>query len=196
VASRWYSRTGRDSACSRLQPDLSIRLHNVLTGMPGFLAHSATVSVSPSQKGKNMILAVAAALMLMTGTASAQVPMQSLRQLPEQLPTTPGEIYQGFASPNLSIVKKEIHRAYSKFCEEEWPNDYRMELYCQENQKIAAERLANLEVRIWERAGTTAGQVAERIFKFCRAEWPRDYSMSYYCIENQTEAYNRLQKRR
>jgi hypothetical protein len=149
-----------------------------------------------SQKGKNMILAVAAALMLMTGSASAQVPMQSLRQLPEQLPTTPGEIYQGFASPNISIVKNEVHSAYSKFCEEEWPNDYRMELYCQENQKIAAERLANLEIRIWERAGTTAGQVAERIFKFCRAEWPRDYSMSYYCVENQTEAYNRLQKRR
>jgi hypothetical protein len=108
-------------------------------------------------------------------------------------PAPAGEIYQGFMSPNGSQVKPEVKQVYAEACEKEWPSDYRMQLYCQNNQKTAAEQLAKLEIMIEQKADTKAAQVARKIFKYCRSEWPTDYHMTNYCVKNQIEAYNKLQ---
>jgi hypothetical protein len=76
-------------------------------------------------------------------------------------------------------------------CEREWPDDYRMRLYCVNQQK---EGLASLQRRVAP-AGVSEEEL-QQIRAKCRAEWPGDYRMENYCEEQQLKALLELKGQR
>jgi len=51
---------------------------------------------------------------------------------------------------------------------EDWPNDFEMQAYCENNQYDA--------VRTLDATSTSASVRSQ-----CASEWPRDYEMRVYC---------------
>lgn len=80
----------------------------------------------------------------------------------------------------LSI--NEILKARAK---EEWPDDYRMQLYHFENQKEAWEAM-----RRYESQPSMAELVAS-----AKKKWPDDYSMQVYHVKNQMDAREKLNRK-
>lgn len=72
-------------------------------------------------------------------------------------------------------------------CTEEWPNDFRMIKYCEEQQRGGIEKL--------DRGMPTGIEPdAFRIIRGkCAQEWPRDFQMRAHCESQQYEAYRALQ---
>jgi len=69
-------------------------------------------------------------------------------------------------------------------CANKWPNDFRMQQYCREQQTEAFYTLRSRRM-----TGTLA-----RIREECARKWPDDFRMRNYCEEQQIEAYRNLQR--
>ena len=71
-------------------------------------------------------------------------------------------------------------------CENEWPDDFSMRVYCIEQQRQAVEQLRRGRPR----------DIPENVFRGirrrCAAEWPDDYAMRVYCEEQQIEGYRKI----
>ena len=76
------------------------------------------------------------------------------------------------------------------FCEKEWPDDFRMQEYCQERQFDGVKKVLAYVER-YQQSGNVVGTA---ILKNCDREWPEDFAMRAYCIERQEEAAERLGK--
>jgi hypothetical protein len=70
-------------------------------------------------------------------------------------------------------------------CEEEWPSDFRMRVYCEQQQKEA-------QAALGRRVMTSPAQ--QTIRANCQNEWPRDYRMRNYCEEQQLKALQQLSR--
>ena len=92
----------------------------------------------------------------------------------------------GYSSTNLN-VPTAANEVVEQKCREEWPNDFRMRVYCQNQQH---EGIAALS------AGEPTG-VSHDAFVIirskCADEWPRDFKMRAYCETQQYESYRALQ---
>lgn len=67
-------------------------------------------------------------------------------------------------------------------CQNEWPNDFSMQAYCERRQREGVQTLAQGRPKdVQENQFTTIRQK-------CSAEWPDDFSMQAYCEKNQYEA--------
>jgi hypothetical protein len=68
-------------------------------------------------------------------------------------------------------------------CAAEWPNDFRMRAYCEDQQNDALRRLQ----------GRRMDSGDERTIRAtCASEWPGDYRMRDYCEEQQLNALRRF----
>lgn len=64
-------------------------------------------------------------------------------------------------------------------CEEQWPDDYRMQEYCIKQQAGAQSR-------------ASGGWIDHNIAIHCTSKWPHDWNMFMYCVDGQTKARNGL----
>lgn len=88
---------------------------------------------------------------------------------------------QSSTNPSSEAAAAALIRAH---CAEEWPDDYRMRKYCEDQQY---EGLRNLLAR--QMTGPFA-----RIREICAQEWPDDFRMRDYCETQQIEAYRALNR--
>jgi hypothetical protein len=73
--------------------------------------------------------------------------------------------------------------AIARKCQGDWPADFRMQAYCETQQK---EALATLQ-------GRAMSSRQQRIIRTkCATEWPGDFRMINYCEEKQLEALTQL----
>jgi hypothetical protein len=70
-------------------------------------------------------------------------------------------------------------------CEREWPTDFRMRAYCEEQQDSAKRRL---ETRTSSSLGLSVTDF-ENIRRACRSEWMDDFKMRDTCERRQAEAW-------
>ena len=101
----------------------------------------------------------------------------------------------GVCLPPWSGAQAENSEAnIGQLCHEEWPNDFSMEEYCQNNQRedLQAFRRLVLQYR-------GSSDFIDPIVRRCTEEWTKgsvliDYSMVDYCTRNEVEAAQRLGK--
>ena len=91
------------------------------------------------------------------------------------------------------------------YCEDEWPNDFRMQEYCYDQQIEAVARVKQLlqTAGIFDANFKTTNKAKSPLGKalnMCIEKWklPKfntyDWRMVEYCIKNQIEAYERIHK--
>ena len=69
-------------------------------------------------------------------------------------------------------------------CAKDWPDDFRMRAYCQEQQEAGIAALS---------ARTMTSNVDHRTIRSkCATDWPDDFRMRNYCEEQQLEALKRI----
>lgn len=81
---------------------------------------------------------------------------------------------------------KEADDLIHKSCKDKWPEDYQMQVYCEEQQRSALEEL---------KRGCPQDipmEVFERIRAKCSAEWSDDFEMRHHCESEQFKAYRKL----
>ncbi len=83
------------------------------------------------------------------------------------------------ASPPSSAAAASLIRSK---CASEWPDDFRMRKYCQDQQNAGLQAL---------RSRTMTGVLA-KVRSKCASEWPNDFRMRDYCEKQQIEAYRQL----
>ena len=87
-----------------------------------------------------------------------------------------------------------------EFCADKWPNNQRMQNYCQEQQNEGNQQLFSIAeskglVKNGHLSVSTSGGDYEKIIYQCMAKWEiarfgtYDYKMVVYCINQQFEAY-------
>ena len=92
------------------------------------------------------------------------------------------------------FAKMGVLQSIAALCEKEWPGDYRMQAYCQDQHKEAAVALK----RKWESNAGLPANIFDEINKKCFGKWfdralnvpnPRMWN---HCIEQQVEAYRKI----
>ena len=69
-------------------------------------------------------------------------------------------------------------------CAKDWPNDFAMRKYCQDQQEKAVESLKKRDM--------TSSNDLQTIRTKCAADWPDDFNMRNYCETRQIEALREL----
>ncbi len=95
--------------------------------------------------------------------------------LPPSTTTLPPVAQRSIGIPTLGEATPRIR---SK-CAADWPDDFRMRAYCQEQQTTALQKLQT-------RSMTTTDQLIIR--RKCLTDWPDDFKMEDYCEEQQLKA--------
>lgn len=91
-----------------------------------------------------------------------------------------------YSATNLN-VPSDADQTIEQKCTEDWPNDFRMRKYCQDQQREA--------VKVLDR-GQPASISHEAFIVIrgkCTDDWPRDFKMRAYCETQQFESYRALQ---
>ncbi len=65
-------------------------------------------------------------------------------------------------------------------CKSDWPDDYYMQLYCINEQKVALDKIKR-------------GSWDTDIKRFCESQWPSDFYMQLYCMREQRESKRKIQ---
>ncbi len=86
------------------------------------------------------------------------------------------------ASPQVSGLSTSIREK----CAKDWPDDFRMRQFCEQQQSEAALNL--------RRPLTSAGKDEALIRRKCEKDWPDDYRMRVFCQEQQTKALATLNR--
>lgn len=91
-------------------------------------------------------------------------------------------------TPSTAFIESEeqFKQMSSELCKNEWPDDFRMRSYCQEQQKKGYDNLLRSVP-----SGLTE-EVYNTIKVLCKGEWPKDFRMRAYCEEQQIKGYNNL----
>jgi len=91
-----------------------------------------------------------------------------------------------YSTTNLN-VPADANQIIEQKCTEEWPNDFRMRRYCQEQQREGIATLSRGQP-------ASVNRDAFMIIRGkCAEEWPRDFKMRAYCETQQYESYRALQ---
>jgi hypothetical protein len=107
--------------------------------------------------------------------ATPIVPQLAWLQQPHAVATRIGPHVE---NPPLSITSK---------CAKEWPTDFRMQAYCQQQQVEALGKLATRH-----QSGALQHAAGATIRATCASEWPNDPRMTNYCEEQQLKGLARL----
>ncbi len=75
------------------------------------------------------------------------------------------------------------------FCEVEWPDDFKMQLHCMEQQEDAVKKLETIDVQNIPEA------VVKLIFDKSINDWPRDFHMQLHSRLEQIDAYKKLNRK-
>lgn len=102
---------------------------------------------------------------------------------PKQIEETTARKY---SLTNLN-VPSDANQTIEQKCAEEWPNDFRMRSYCQEQQREGIAALGR------GRPASVSQEAFVIIRGKCAEEWPRDFKMRAYCESQQYEGYHALQ---
>lgn len=102
---------------------------------------------------------------------------------PEQIEKTTATKY---SAANLN-VPSDANQIIEQKCAEEWPNDFRMRRYCQEQQ------LQGMAVLSKGQPPSVSHDAFIVVRGKCAEEWPRDFRMRAYCETQQYESYRALQ---
>ena len=89
-----------------------------------------------------------------------------------------------------------------EFCADKWPNDYKMRIYCQEQQNEGNQKLFSIAkakgiVKNGHLSASPNGNDYEKIIYQCMAKWELsrfntyDFKMVVYCINQQFDAYTK-----
>lgn len=111
-----------------------------------------------------------------------------------------GQTIRGFdPARDVRVAEQEIQQRILDHCGADWPDDYRMQEHCVEQQRGALEN-----VRSWMRShladGSTEAAIAReperaKILLKCNEDWPApEYRMLWHCIEEQEKALERLKR--
>lgn len=91
-----------------------------------------------------------------------------------------------YSATNLN-VPSDADQIIEQKCAEEWPSDFRMRRYCQEQQREGI-------VTLSQGQPASVSQEAFVIIRGkCAEEWPRDFRMRAYCEGQQYDGYHALQ---
>lgn len=71
-------------------------------------------------------------------------------------------------------------------CKEQWPDDFRMRAYCEQQQRSALEQLSQ------DRPDDIPEDAFDQIRSMCSLQWPTDFAMRQYCEAEQLKAYRQL----
>ncbi len=98
----------------------------------------------------------------------------------------PREASGGFEHPfaRRGGAQTDAETVIRSKCIEEWPNDFRMQAYCEKKQYEALQKL--------QKAPAASPQAASIIREKCASEWPSDFRMRAYCEQKQVEALREL----
>ena len=92
----------------------------------------------------------------------------------------------GTREPEAGQEYEDADAVIRHHCENEWPDDFSMRVYCIEQQRQAVELLRRGRPR----------DIPENVFRGirrrCAAEWSDDYAMRMYCEEQQIEGYRKI----
>jgi len=97
-----------------------------------------------------------------------------------------------FAQSADTIIKQ--------YCKDEWPENYRMQSHCQEQQREGAQDMADfrknhdLESAAAVKEGLDANEPPAIIVGHCIQEWPNNFRMQAHCKENQVEAGTKIRE--
>jgi hypothetical protein len=89
------------------------------------------------------------------------------------------------ASPTTGNIS-DAEQVLRQKCQREWQNDFRMQEYCQRQQREAIRALSRGKPQ-----DIPEGQFAI-VRNKCAGEWPDDYRMREYCERQQYEAIRKL----
>jgi hypothetical protein len=102
---------------------------------------------------------------------------------PKQIEETTARKY---STTNLN-VPPDADQIIQQKCVEEWPSDFRMRRYCQEQQRDGIAALSRGQ------PASVNHDVFIIIRGKCAEEWPHDFKMRAYCETQQYESYRALQ---
>lgn len=102
---------------------------------------------------------------------------------PKQIEETTAKKY---SSTDLNVPSDAAQTIEQK-CAEEWPNDFRMRSYCQDQQREGVAALSQ------GRPASVTQDAFGIIRGKCADEWPRDFKMRAYCETQQYDGYHALQ---
>jgi len=88
----------------------------------------------------------------------------------------------------VTLTNEEVNTVIKNHCSKEWPNDFNMRAYCQEQQTEGYNELLKSAP-----IGMSASDF-QKIKSLCEEEWETDYNMRAYCEEQQIDGYNQLLK--
>lgn len=86
-------------------------------------------------------------------------------------------------SSSAPTEKLDYQAAIRAGCEKEWGTDFKMRVYCEQQQTAAIQQLANRSMGSGDRAAIRAQ---------CLKEWNTDFKMRNYCEEQQLKALEQL----
>lgn len=87
-----------------------------------------------------------------------------------------------------TLTDEEVNAVIKAHCSKEWPSDFNMRAYCQEQQIEGYNELLKSAP-----AGMSASDF-QKVKSLCEEEWETDYNMRAYCEEQQVDGYNQLLK--
>ena len=105
--------------------------------------------------------------------------------------TNPKQIEEDTAKKYSAVnsdIPSNLNQIIEQKCAAEWPNDFRMRSYCQDQQRQGVAALSQGRPQ-------AVSQDAYAIIRGkCAQEWPQDFKMRSYCESQQYEGYYALQQ--
>jgi len=99
-------------------------------------------------------------------------------------------VTQKYTGPQSDAGQPAVtdEQAIKERCATQWPGDYRMQVYCVEQETKALRNLAE------RKPADVPVEVFSRIRSACQKEWPLDPRMQDYCERQELEAWRKLHK--
>jgi hypothetical protein len=97
---------------------------------------------------------------------------------------SPGIVNGAGSSPQVQLASNDSQ--IQAYCAKEWPNNYRMQAWCQDRQEKAKGELSS---------GAPNGiswSEYSGIKDHCVKEWPDNYAMQAWCVNSEQEALKRI----
>jgi hypothetical protein len=94
------------------------------------------------------------------------------------------------------MEKEALEQFIPQSCEKEWPNNYRMQVYCREKESEAARwaYFATKSIRAAVLEQKTDANVIAKIMGQCFGEWPGNFRMIAHCFKKEVDAFYILRK--
>jgi peptidoglycan hydrolase-like protein with peptidoglycan-binding domain len=162
---------------------------STIAPMPETPTQSSPPQPAPAQRAENAVLPGQSPSSTVAPSQETRSPMQrGERETPSPLNGTwvgaPGP-HSSSGAPDTGSKVDQIIRSK---CQNEWPNDFEMRVYCEGKQREGVQTLAQGRPKDVQEDQFTI------IRRKCGAEWPDDFGMRAYCEGKQYEAVRQLQR--